>query len=112
MKVGDKLWYRAYDARSDAARLGREVTVNWIGRKWAAIDHGERVDIKSMAVDGGQYSSPGRCYLSEAHYIAETARACTWHRLAQAVYRGRVPDHVTEAAINKAAELLGINIAK
>lgn len=56
------------------------MTVNKVGRKWAAIDMHMRIDINTLAADGGNYSSPGQCYLSKEAYEAEVLLNETWDR--------------------------------
>ena len=61
LTVGQKLWYVPYDTRWDVERF---VEIKKVGRTWAEIDRGQRIDVKTLAVDGGFYTSPGQCYLS------------------------------------------------
>ena len=50
-----------------------------IGRKWAALDNYERIDVNTLIADGGKYSSPGRCYITREAFEAEQALEEAWH---------------------------------
>jgi hypothetical protein len=80
LKVGQTLWY-VPNNYGRHPQQGRTVTVEKVGRKWAYIDHNERVDIKTMWVDGGQYSSPGKCYPSKEAYDNMVACQTEWSGL-------------------------------
>lgn len=66
MQVGQKLLYvpnQSYGRQPEPY----EVQVVSVGRKWAiAKDHGapKKINIDTLAVDGGAYMSPGRCWYS------------------------------------------------
>lgn len=111
LSVGQKLWYVPRDSRE--VSQSREVTVTKIGRKWAEIDmgwRGSRIDLEDWRVDGGQYSSPGSCYVSRQAWDDERQRQRAWSSLFSARPYGGPPDHVTTAAIYQAASLLGIEL--
>lgn len=78
MNVGDKLYFVPFHL---SYMMPRYVTVLKIGRKWAELDNGRRVDIATMTVDGKGYSSPGRCYKSEEEYTTSTKLAREWEVL-------------------------------
>lgn len=111
LTVGQKLWYVPRDSRE--VSQSREVTVTKIGRKWAEIDmgwgRGWRIDLDDWTVDGGNYSSPGRCHISREAWKAETERRRLWDGLFQPRYGGP-PATVTTDAIYQAASLLGIEL--
>lgn len=77
LQVGQKLWLVPTNRGGNA----REVTVQAIGRKWAQMEHGLRVNMSTLAVDGGQYTSPGQCYLSETDYNDLRALHAAWTTL-------------------------------
>src|SRR5690348_1248446 len=103
LKVGQKLWCVPYH------RYGQpcEVTVVTIGRVWATIEgyrQGTRIDKRTLHMDGGQYSSPGRCYLSREEWDIAKEEDNLWHAFYQNVRdksnkpRGLTADHIREAA--------------
>lgn len=107
LTVGQKLWYVPREKRN--VWQAREVTVEKIGRKWASISHGRRIDLEDWRVDGGQYSSPGRCYSSKEAWDAERARNMIWRTLRDNIDH-TPPEGITTDAIRQAAALLGIQL--
>jgi len=93
LEVGQKLWYVPR-----ATRLGKpeHVSITKIGRKWAYIGgrRNTRVDIETLIVDGGDFSSPGRCYLSEAYYEDSVVCQSAWDKLRNSMSY-RVPMNLT-----------------
>jgi hypothetical protein len=87
------------------------VTVHKVGRKWAEIDSGRRVDLKTLAVDGGEYSSPADCYLSREEYEAEVRRNELFHRLVRRIGH-LVNNGVTADDIVAAAKLLRVDLGE
>jgi hypothetical protein len=87
-----------------------EVEIAALGRKWATLAGGRgRISIKTLAMDGAGYSSPGRCYLNREDWEANERRDEAWRRFFNAIdLMGARPPSVTEAQINLAAEALGI----
>lgn len=106
--VGQKLWYVPSDKRGQP----HAVTVLKVGRKWADLDYARRrISIKTLRADGGQYSSPGRCYLSQAEYEAEVALDKAWTKFRDLVYhRSRKPDIRISQIENAARALFGASI--
>lgn len=86
----------------------RIVTVTKVGRKWATIGEGYagfRIDLQTLAADGGDYSSPGQCYLSQAEYKATKARRGAWDEFRRVVDdRYAVPPHLSIHDINEMAQ--------
>jgi hypothetical protein len=106
--VGQILWYVPADMRWSKPR---EVTITKIGRKWITLGNFGRIDIKTLHVDAGAYSSPGRCYLSQEDYETERSADAAWHELREAIGRlYRRPSNLPISAIRQAAALLGIEI--
>lgn len=60
LSEGQKLWWVP---QHSLGMKGREVTVLKVGRKWAELDNGERIDLETLISDGGRYAPNGRCYL-------------------------------------------------
>lgn len=110
--VGQKLWFvPAY--QQDGFGQDREVEVGSVGNKWATLVHQRmRVSLATLTIDGGIYSSPGRCHLDRAAYEAKRNLERVWQAFARRVSPVSVPDGVTIADITKAAELFGIKISE
>ena len=105
LEVGQELWYAPNDTRYEA----KAVTVTKVGRKWATLDNYNRVDMETMEIDGGGYSSPGTCYLDRKVYEEQ----CRADKLLTKFYRKLgyyVKQGVTAEDILQAAKLLRIEI--
>lgn len=85
------------------------VTVTKVGRKWAALDNGHRIDVQNLEVDGRGYNSPGRCYLSREAYESEAARDRAWSELRR-LMPYRAPKGLDAERIHHYARLLGVEI--
>jgi hypothetical protein len=98
IEVGQELYYVPRDGRQKPY----SVTVTKVGRKWAETSsRGLRFGVSDFIVDGGNYSSPGRVYLSEADWIVERDRRAAWVEFRSKVDRlYSCPEHLTEADIN------------
>ena len=107
LEVGQKLWWVS---RSDHSHRkdGREVIVTKIGHKWATLENGHRIDLKTMIANGGNYSSPGRCYLSHEDYDRLSRARDAWREFAQCLIRP-CPDDMTSERILEARKLLGLD---
>ena len=102
IKPGDTL----YVVRN--RREARNIRVGKVGRKWITLDIGDRVDLETLAIDGGDYTSPGQCYLSLEHYKHEQRRAVAWRDLCNCVNRfDRPPSRLTTEAIERVLGELG-----
>lgn len=113
LTVGQTLWYVPHQRYESGRDRGTEVTVIKVGRKWADLNRGiPRISIQTMQADGGQYSSPGRCYLSRDEWLAEITLNAIWRDFASRIGGQSPPDGVTEDAIRQAAELLHIPMFK
>jgi hypothetical protein len=105
LEVGQTLWFVPSDTRWNRER---EMTVKKVGRKWAKTDERTRVDIKTLMVCGGNYSSPGRCYLSRDEWESEKARKAAWSDLRRCIDRSwHIPAGVSLDHIKQAMALLG-----
>ena len=98
--VGQTLW-------RVSRHSGRPCTVTKIGRKWATLDGGERIDIKTMELEGYDFSFT-RIFLSEAHYLRELDDRNTWVAFYDALKRWQPP--ADAQTIRQAAALLGIEL--
>lgn len=110
-EIGQKLYRVPHDRRYLAN--AHEVTITAIGRKWLTVKElswtrEERVDKETLLVDGGQYSSPAKCYLSKQHYESQLALDNAWRDFVELVHRGRVsvPQGVTLEVIEQVKRLL------
>jgi hypothetical protein len=112
LTVGQELWYAPADRRYLGGACA--VRVLKVGRKWADVDHHiGRVDAESLWVDGGKYSSPGRCWLSKETWEAEEARRSAWDQLRRDVYgQHPPPEHITTEQIENVRALLGFATLK
>ena len=105
MEVGTKLWY----VRTDGTKFdhGQEVTVVKVGRVWATLDTGKRISLTTLLADGGDYSSPGRCYTSKEEHDLIRETAIQWK-----FFRNKIRDFysapagITPDDIDKATKLL------
>jgi hypothetical protein len=117
-RVGQVLYFAASEQRHREHRHGQhefEVTITAVGRRWLTVKPGvsnatSRIDIDTLAVDGGQFTSPGRCYRSpEAR--AETAEARRlWVALRRAVSDAptHLPGNVDSHALRRVFGILGL----
>jgi hypothetical protein len=104
LEVGQKLWWVPSHRHNMSER---EVTVEKVGRKWATLDCGYRIDVASLVADVGGYSSPGKCYPTREEWSAENALGTAWSEFASDIRnRYRRPEGVTIEDIRQARELL------
>lgn len=103
--VGQKLWWVPAQKHYPEAQ---EVTVVKIGRKWATIDlRNYRINIHTLRADGGDYLSPGHCYLDRATYEDERDREALYSSIRQRL-GGRCPAGVSLDDLRQAERLLGL----
>lgn len=107
LRVGDKLWYVPRERRDGD---GREVTVAKIGRRWATMEGAWplRIDMETLAADGGEYSSPGSCFASREAYEAYIALVAAWGDFVMRLTRWRPPAGVDLEWIEAARVRLGL----
>ena len=101
--VGQQLWYQP--TQYGSARL---VTITKIGRKWLTVGLGLHVDKETLSADGGEYMSPGQCYLSEADYHAKVNLDHQWAQLLRDIPRYTRPAHITIDQIKQVRCVLGL----
>ena len=112
LKVGDRLWLVKRPGGRNLAQS--EVIVTKIGRKWAQIANAERptyaeprIDVETLVCDGGNFTSPGRCYRSKDEYEAIVNLDSAWQQLQGAVRDAwHRPAHLTLADILQINALL------
>lgn len=112
--IGQTLWIYFTETWRQNPEL-KPYVVTKIGHKWLTVSQEgyplitERVAISDMHLDGGQYNSPGRAYLSKEVYVVEQVLNATWDKLHKYVRDNyRVPDNVSLAQITAAIEALKI----
>ena len=92
-----------------------EFEVTKIGRVWAQISAGGayeyRFNLESLLIDGGQYMSPGRIYLSREEYETEKATEGVWKVFRECVDRTWKPE-ISVEKIREAAKILGIDLTE
>jgi hypothetical protein len=108
LKVGQKLWLVYHERRRGEPC---EVEVVKVGRKWATLNRNRgRIDIETLHLDGGHYSSAGRCYLFKEQYESERDLSIAWVGFKREIHdmSGVAPKGVTIEKIKQARELLGL----
>lgn len=103
IEVGQKLWC-AYNQRYNQNEFAEVVKV---GRKWIELSNRRRADKTTLIIDGGQYSSPGKCHISKEAYEEDQERLCRWDEFRKkisSIYH--CPDNVTIEKIDRALEVL------
>lgn len=76
-------------------------TVSKIGRKWVEFMNGRcRFNPETMNIDGGEYTSPGRVWLTEDAYDAHVERRHMWQKLYKLASRHTPPDHLSIEQMN------------
>lgn len=89
------------------ARRKQDVTVKKIGRKWAELDNGYRIDLITWFADGKDCSSPGKCYLSKEVFDAELRCDIEWSNFRRSL-SFNLPKDCTIEKIKEARRILGI----
>lgn len=100
--VGDTLYCVYFNRRSP-----QTVTITKVGRKWLHLSNGYRADIDTLILDGGEYSSPGKCWMSQAEYKLHVELDKRWKRIAMEFHSLR-PNHLTMADLDEICRLLRI----
>lgn len=108
LTAGQTLWWVGTHRHNAGPH---EVTVRKVGRKWAEIDGGERIDINTLRADGGKYVSPGQCWSSKAAWEAEVARQEAWRNLCNRIGNiWHAPPGIDVDRIHRAALALGLEV--
>ena len=108
LKAGDALFV----VFSDTWRNSEIVKISKVGRKWlhlAVYGADYKADIETLRLDGGNYSSPGQCYLSEIDYINHQNRLKVWSEISQLVSRRRMPEGMTLERMREILEELSFD---
>jgi hypothetical protein len=112
LEVGQKIFCAWGNSWRKKENHFSEEIITKVGRKWASFGFREKVDIETGWIDGGQYTSPGKCYLSEEDYRKETALREAWRELSVQLSYLPYPKHITHEKIAKVRELLEISKLK
>ena len=91
---------------SDRVPRKADVQVEKVGRKWAELSNGKRIDVLTWLADGGQYRSPGCCWESRERYEQEAGLKQAWAKLRLDVQNSFTPKDVSVEDIEAARRLL------
>lgn len=118
--VGQVLYFRGNDSSArwgadrKRHRVMQEMTITAVGRKWLTVKRGVpgpegRVDKVTLDVDGGDFSSPGRCYRTERGRDEADEVERLWdHIKASLPHIYWPPPQVDSHAIKRVLAMLGI----
>lgn len=107
LKVGQKLWF----VGARGFRNEYEVEIINVGRVYASISRAGRIFLDTLLVDGGGYSSPGRCYLSRDAWDAEKSRDLAWANIRSAISQQHsTPKDFDPIKLAEISKLLGVYI--
>ena len=109
LSVGQQLFWEPTNSHRESTRM---VVVTRVGRKWATLDNGERVDLDTLWADGGQYSSPGRCWPSEQAYRVALEADQIWMAFKRSIQLQGRNGAVTAQDIRRAAAILYLQLEK
>lgn len=70
-EIGQQLYFVPNPFANDKQK--RLLTIEKVGNRWLTLSNGYRADKDTLEADGGNYSSPGRCWLSQQEYDAAVA---------------------------------------
>lgn len=93
LQVGQELWFVPAESR---LREPYATTVAKVGRRWATLSNGYRIDLQnacrpfgecSFSVDGAGFSSPGTCWLTRDDYVRHQECARLWCSLTSEIER-------------------------
>lgn len=118
LKVDDILWYVPHGQRRGSDSAGFAVVIAKVGRKWATVkraDHPDgwwdaRLSLDTLYADGGQYSSPGRAWVSREAYENAVAVNAAWRNFYSRLSYS-APDGADLEWIRAAHEKLGLPAA-
>ena len=104
-EVGQTLFFRGRHAH----KRSEPVTITKVGRAWLTLSNGHRANITDLSVDGGCYSSPAQCYLSEKEFNDEVMLAASWQKFKDDIKYMKVTEpQVTIENIAQLRKMLGI----
>ena len=103
LKVGQELWYVPPRGWGQP----RIVTVAKVGRKWAHLNNGRRIDVTNLYADSC-VPGFGQCHLSVDDFLREEKRRAAWRALRDAMSRRPFDRSISLDAIRQAAAMLGM----
>jgi hypothetical protein len=106
LSVGQQLWWVS---NQRWAGPNKYVTVAKVGRKWATLECGKRIDMQTLVADGGDYSPSGYCVLSKEAHEAECERQRVWQEFHRRSSHN-APDGLTVEEIEAFAAKCGIEM--
>lgn len=98
-KLGQKLWFVGIGKNPRQF----EVEVTKVGRLWATLDDGRYRCDTNGRVDGGEYQSPGHCYVSREAYDLERTRSVAWWKFKRMV--ADLPEMPSWMALDELAQM-------
>ena len=112
LKVGQVLFCVVDVYRGPARKYW--VTVEKIGRKWAMFEgrRPDRISLKTLRLDGREYGSPGRCYLTEKEYHSEVEFTRCWRRIQLATRELGFRPHCGLDGLKQIAAILDIDLTE
>lgn len=102
-QVGQQLYFVPAHKPSHA----RLIEIEKVGRKWLTAGR-FKIDRETLEVDGGFYSSPGRCWLSQGDYEAAYRLALAWEQFKLHLQNIPRPTGLTLDKIREARRVLGL----
>jgi len=83
LQVGQALWFQS----SERFITSGDVIVTKIGRKWAYLCNGQKIDL----TDWISFSCCGQCWLTKSHFDAHAAKCVAWSKLRLRIERTHSP---------------------
>jgi hypothetical protein len=112
-KVGQTLWLVFNGRGYGFPKTPFEYKIVKIGHKWLEVNnlhgHAHRVAIATLAIDGGQYASPGSAYLSKEEFQAEQDAEALLKKLRVVLEKSAKQLGLTVEKIGRAAADLGFD---
>lgn len=95
--VGQELFVVFNRQRIGASLRSERLKIIKVGRKWLTLkDYTEiRADKETLELDGGDYCSPGRCYLSEEDYREDSRRTLLYSTIKNRIGHGKPPSSIS-----------------
>jgi hypothetical protein len=120
VKPGDRVLMAKTGRRSDEPPALSWAEVTKVGRKWAELQpdgrkwrgRDDRFSLEDGHIDGGDFMSPGRVFLSEEAYHEHARALALWKPFREAMSRSfwNMPHDMTPDRIEAAAKALGVDL--
>ena len=108
LKVGDQVIFAPsrYTQISSPNEF-KTLTITSIGRKWVYTNHQYRFNKKTLLIDAGGYSQPGKIYLSKEKYLEQIKKEKAWNNIRTLVNsRYSPPENIDYQSLENIAEIL------